>query len=78
MTDRRYFRPGLNFATAWAAEECGELISALGKTLRWGWDSFNPELPKEERESNRDWVKREMRDVREALDNLDGYLADDD
>lgn len=29
-------------------EECGELQSACGKTIRWGLDSANPELPTKE------------------------------
>ncbi len=74
MTDQRYMRPGLNFARAKAIEELGELQAALGKSLRWGWESFNPELPPSEQESNLDWVRREMHDVRDALDNLDRYI----
>lgn len=71
MTDPKYMRPGLDFARGKAMEEAGELVAALGKSLRWGWDSFNPELPRTERESNAHWVRREMKDVREALDNLE-------
>jgi hypothetical protein len=74
MTDERYMRPGLDFAVGKLVEELGELQAALGKTLRWGWDSYNPELPPEEREANIDWVRREMEDVRGALDNLDREL----
>jgi hypothetical protein len=48
-----------------------KLQAALGKTLRWGWDGYNPELPMRDRESNSLWVRREMKDVREALDNLE-------
>jgi len=67
-------RPGLNFARAKTIEELGELQAALGKSLRWGWDSHNPELPPDQRESNEAWVKREMADVRDALDNLEHEL----
>src|SRR5712691_4810636 len=74
MTDPRYMRPGLNFARAKTIEELGELQAALGKSLRWGWDSHNPELPPDQRESNEAWVKREMADVRDALDNLEHEL----
>lgn len=70
MTDPKYMRPGLDFARGKAIEELGELQAALGKSLRWGWGSFNPELPVAERESNADWVKREMLDVLDAIDNL--------
>jgi hypothetical protein len=64
-------RSGLNFAVGKAVEELGELQAALGKTLRWGWDSYNPELPTNERELNSEWVRREIKDVRDALDNLE-------
>lgn len=70
MTDPKYMRPGLDFAVGKTVEELGELQAALGKTLRWGWNSYNPELPKEQREINADWVLREIQDVRCALDNL--------
>lgn len=52
----------------------GELQAAIGKTLRWGWQSYNPELPVNEREANRDWFLREIADVREALDNLESEI----
>ena len=74
MTDPRYMRPGLDFARGKAIEELGELQAALGKSLRWGWESVNPELPRSEQESNLLWVRREMKDVRDALDNLDKEL----
>lgn len=67
----KYMRPGLEFAVGKAIEEAGELLAALGKTLRWGWDSYNPELPPSQRESNAAWVKREIADARGALDNLE-------
>ncbi len=71
MTDLKYMRPGINFAVGKAVEELGELQAALGKTLLWGWASTNPELPRAERESNASWVRREMNDVRDALNNLE-------
>lgn len=71
MTDPRYMRPGLAFAVGNAIEEAGELCTALGKTLRWGWSSVNPELPKEQQETNEAWVRRELADMRVALDNLE-------
>ena len=71
MTDQRYMRPGLDFAVGKAVEELGELQAAIGKTLRWGWASVNPELPEHAREANGAWVRREIADVRGALDNLE-------
>lgn len=75
MTDLKYMRPGLPFAIGKAVEELGELQAALGKTLRWGWQSSNPELPPNARETNIDWVRREIADVRHALDNLEGEIS---
>lgn len=71
MTNPKYMRPGLDFARGKAIEELGELQAALGKSLRWGWESYNPELPVDQRESNADWVRREIADVRAAIDNLE-------
>lgn len=75
MTDPRYMRPGLPFAVGKTVEELGELQSALGKTLRWGWLSENPEIPQHARETNLVWVRREIQDVRGALDNLERELT---
>jgi len=71
MTDPKYMRPGLRFAVGKVVEELGELQAALGKTIRWGWFSSNPELPAEQRETKLAWVRREIADVREALDHLE-------
>lgn len=68
MTDRRYMKPGLPFATGKAVEEAGEFLQALGKTLRFEWESYNPET---KGEANCQWVQREMKDLRDALDNLE-------
>ena len=76
MTDQKYMRPGLDFAVGKAVEELGELQAALGKTLRWGWASYNPELPPARQEPNASWVRREMKDVRAALDNLEREMEE--
>lgn len=87
MTDPKYMRRGLDFARGKMIEECGELQlelgniqAALGKSLRWGWLSSNPEI--DNGETNVEWVLRsipdilaEMQDVREALDNLQKEIA---
>ena len=49
-------------------EECGEVLQAAGKSIRWGDSSFNPDIPPEQRETNRDWLLREIADLRYALD----------
>lgn len=74
MTNQRYMRPGVPFAVGKAIEEMGELQAALGKTLRWGWYSVNPELPPTEQETNFDWVRRELADARNALDDLSNKI----
>jgi hypothetical protein len=65
-----YLRPGFDFALAHAIEEAGEFLAAAGKTQRWGRDSYNPELPPSERQSNEQWLHRELSDLRGSLDRL--------
>lgn len=69
MTDQKYMRPGYNFAIGKLVEELGELQAALGKTIRHGPESVNPELVPEEQETNAAWVEREIEDVLGAIDN---------
>jgi NTP pyrophosphatase (non-canonical NTP hydrolase) len=55
-------------------EETGEVLAAVGKSLRWGLASFNPELPPEKQELNRDWVRLELNDLRAAIKRLEKVL----
>lgn len=55
-------------------EECGELQSALGKTIRWGLDSYNPELDEPNRKLNRTWIREEIQDIKRAI----RFLEEDD
>jgi NTP pyrophosphatase (non-canonical NTP hydrolase) len=48
-------------------EEMGEVQAAVGKSIRWGLDSYNPELPQDERELNGDWILRELKDLEGAI-----------
>lgn len=75
MTDPKYMRPGLEFATGKLVEELGELQAALGKSMKWGFEGYNPELPVDQRELNVDWVLREIKDVQEAIGNFQRELA---
>jgi len=59
-------------------EECGEVLTAAGKTIRWGLDSYNPELPPEEREANRDWLMRELHDLKRAIGLVEVLCAPPD
>ena len=43
-------------------EECGEVLAAVGKTLRWGLESTNQELA--QGETNAAWVLREIQDLK--------------
>jgi NTP pyrophosphatase (non-canonical NTP hydrolase) len=51
-------------------EECGEVMAAAGKAIRWGLDSSNPELPPERRETNAAWLLRELADLTVAIDRM--------
>jgi hypothetical protein len=65
-----YLRPGFDFALAHAIEEAGEFLAAAGKTQRWGRESVNPELPREQQETNEEWLFREIKDLQSALGRL--------
>lgn len=58
----------------YAIEEAGEFLHAAGKIIRWGEHSVNPELPLAAQESNLVWLRREMKDLRGALDRLERHL----
>lgn len=75
MSDKRFLQNGFEKRLAHAIEECGEFISAAGKTQRWGVWSTNPLLAPAERETNIAWLLREMADVRQALDRLDEAIT---
>ncbi len=51
-------------------EESGEVLAAIGKIMRWGWTSYNPEVPAAERETNIDWLVRELDDLEAAIKRL--------
>jgi NTP pyrophosphatase (non-canonical NTP hydrolase) len=55
-------------------EECGEVMAAVGKTIRWGLESYNPELPYAERETNRQWILRELQDLKGAIKFVEDSL----
>ena len=70
MTDPRFLQTGFDKCLSHAIEEAGEFLAAAGKTQRWGRDSVNPLLPPEQRETNINWLIREMRDLEDALKRL--------
>lgn len=55
-------------------EECGETLHAVGKTQRWGLESYNPE-PGASRETNREWILRELHDLKAAIAKVEAALA---
>lgn len=55
-------------ALAHVIEECGEVISAAGKTLRFGPMSADPTLPPEEQTTNIEWLIMEMEDLQRSID----------
>ncbi len=57
-------------------EECGEVLHAAGKMLRWGPDSVDPELPSHSRrETNAEWLDRELIDLENAINYAREVLA---
>lgn len=72
------FRPkDFDGALAHLIEECGEVLAAAGKTLRYGLASVNPLIPVEQRETNGSWLKREMEDLRLSLESLLAKLPEE-
>ena len=69
MKSASQFNNGLSVAEAerlaLLAEECGELVQAIGKVLRHGYDSTHPADP--HGPNNRANLEREMGDVRAAM-----------
>ena len=77
MADSKYIRHDFDGCLGHFIEECGEALAAAGKTLRWGWESVNPELPPEKQETNARWLQREMQDLREATERLQRCFDED-
>lgn len=59
--------PGEAERLAILAEECGEVIKVIGKVLRHGYESHNPDAPGE---TNRQMLERECGHVRHSIDRL--------
>jgi NTP pyrophosphatase (non-canonical NTP hydrolase) len=60
----RYRPLTLSQKLGYLAEECGEMLAALGKTIRWGTNSTNPELGGTySMETNAEWMLRELKDL---------------
>jgi len=64
--DHKYYPQTIGGKLGYLTEECGEVLAAVGKTLRWGLDSRNPE-PGASSETNREWILRELKDLESAI-----------
>jgi len=71
MADKRFFQEGFDKQLSHVVEECGEVLSAAGKTQRWGRDSVNPMLRSAHKETNEEWLKRELQDLKIAIARLE-------
>ncbi len=74
MADPRILQDGFEKRLYHMVEECGEVLSAVGKIQRWGADSVNPLLPPEQQEKNIDWLRRELKDLKLAIARLEACL----
>lgn len=77
MSDPRFLQDGFEKRLSHLVEECGETLAAAGKTQRWGAEGVNPLLPEAEQETNLRWLRREMADLREALDRLEAAIEEE-
>lgn len=75
--DARFLGKGFTNQLSHLIEECGEVLAAAGKTQRWGPESFNPLLPVEQRETNAQWLARELADLHGAILRLSATMEKD-
>lgn len=75
MSDPRFLQDGFDKRLSHFIEECGEALQAAGKTQRWGVWSTDPTLPPHERESNLVWLRRELSDVKQAIERLEQSIS---
>lgn len=74
MSDPRFLQDGFDKQLSHLIEECGEVLAAAGKTQRWGLLSVDPTIPVEQRETNLAWLRRELGDLRQAMDRLESTI----
>lgn len=74
MSDPRFLQKGFDKQLSHVIEECGEVLAAAGKTQRWGPKSSNPMLPPEQREENGVWLRRELKDLKQAITRLEDTM----
>lgn len=71
MSDSKFLQDPFDKRLAHLTEECGEVLAAIGKTQRWGLGSANPLLEPSERETNKAWLKRELQDLKQAIERVE-------
>lgn len=76
-TAARYKSTTTHQAISHMLEECGEVVAAAGKTFCRGLNGFNTELPTEGREPNRDWLLRELKDLKRAIIIAEKFIRED-
>jgi NTP pyrophosphatase (non-canonical NTP hydrolase) len=73
--DTRFLQEGFDLQLSHVIEECGEVVAAAGKTQRWGRNSMNPLLLSPlGKETNQEWLERELKDLRHAIDRLENTI----
>jgi NTP pyrophosphatase (non-canonical NTP hydrolase) len=78
MSKPNYIRNDTHSILSHLVEECGEVLAAAGKSLRWGLESVNPELPPEQQETNRAWLFRELCDLEDVIQRIRTHLGGPD
>lgn len=74
---REYEPRNLEQAVGYLVEECGEVLQAVGKIQRYGWDSRNPDLPPMQQISNARALRQEMRDLEAAIYRVRKFMDSD-
>lgn len=70
-TKSKYIRNDLGSIVGHLIEECGEVLAAAGKSIRWGLASYNPEIAVEDREDNLAWLRREISDLKAVINRFE-------
>jgi len=52
----------------WLTEECGEVLKAIGKIQRFGMDSVHPDDIMRDKETNREHLEFELKDLKAAIE----------